>query len=52
MAKKASNPVFISDSGIIETNKKRHEKIFVFICRAISAFLAVLGVLAFVEGNF
>ena len=43
---------FISDSGIITTKKTRNITIFVFLCRAISVFLAVLGVLAFVEGNF
>ncbi|MBQ7614688.1 MAG: hypothetical protein IJU77_06545 [Butyrivibrio sp.] len=52
MAKKQDKDQFISDSGIITTNKTTHITIFVFLCRAVSVVLAVLGVLAFIEGNF
>ncbi len=43
---------YISDSGIITSNKKVHITFFVFLCRALTFILAVLGILAFVEGNF
>ncbi len=44
--------VLISDEGI--TTSKKHIKVnlFVFLCRAVSVALAILGLLAFVKGNF
>ena len=51
MAKK-KHDVLISDHGVTTTNKVLHEKIFVFICRALSVVLAILGILAFAYGNF
>ena len=50
--RKMSKDHFISDSGIIVNNKTIHVKIFVFLCRTLSLILAVLGILAFVKGNF
>ncbi len=46
------NDNYISDSGIITSNKKVHITFFVFLCRAMTLVLAALGILAFVEGNF
>ncbi len=43
--------ILISDSGVVHSNKRLHISIFVYLCRILSAVLAVLGILAFVEGN-
>jgi hypothetical protein len=42
----------ISDSGVIDNKKILHTKIFVALCRILSLILAIIGMLAFVEGNF
>ncbi|MBQ3797111.1 MAG: hypothetical protein II842_12715 [Butyrivibrio sp.] len=51
MTKRSGKKEFISDSGIITSTNKR-ERIFVYLCRFISVFLIILGLLAFIEGNF
>ena len=43
---------FISDSGVIQSNKTKQAKIFVFLCNFISLGLLILGVIAFIKGNF
>jgi hypothetical protein len=52
MAKDTEKDVLIADHGIITSNKRLHVSIFVFICRVMTVILAVLGALAFYEGNF
>ena len=45
--------VLISDSGIIESGKNEMiSKIFINICQLLSVILIILGVLAFIKGNF
>ena len=51
MAEK-NKDILISDSGVVSSNKRLHVSIFVHLCRILSAALAVLGILAFIEGNF
>jgi hypothetical protein len=51
MPKKSGKKEFISDSGIITSSNKK-EIIFVYLCRSISIVLVILGLLAFIEGNF
>ena len=53
MMKKYNNDdLFISDSGVTSSNKKIHISLFVFLCRALSIILAILGLLCFWKGNF
>lgn len=52
MPKKQNDDIFITDSGVITTNKRLHISIFVFLCRFLTVVLGILGVLAFYEGNF
>ena len=53
MPRKYSNDdLFISDSGVTTSRKKIHITFFVFLCRAVSVILAILGFLCFWEGNF
>lgn len=42
----------ISDSGVIDSKKELHTKIFVTLCRIMSLALSIIGILAFIEGNF
>ncbi len=52
MGKNRDKDIFISDKGV-ETSKRRlYSNAFIFLCNVISAVLVILGVLAFVEGNF
>ncbi len=44
--------VLISDDGVVKTNKHIHINVFVTLCRVVSLILAIVGVLAFIEGNF
>ena len=43
---------FISDDGIIESNKSKQTKRFVFLCNVLTFALIVLGIVAFIKGNF
>ncbi len=43
---------FISDEGIIETNQSKQTRRFVFLCNILTFALAVLGLVAFIKGNF
>ncbi len=52
MSKKHEPVAFISDSGIIESNNSKRTKIFCFICNILSVALGILGLIAFVKGNF
>ncbi|MBQ7147722.1 MAG: hypothetical protein IJR96_03110 [Pseudobutyrivibrio sp.] len=52
MSEKKHSDEFISDSGIIESNKTKQARIFVFICNVLTLALAVLGLIAFIKGNF
>lgn len=52
MAEKNNSDSFISDSGIIVSNKTKQAKTFVFICNVLTLILAVLGFITFVIGNF
>ena len=52
MAKKSNEDILISDSGVKTTKIGLYTKIFVAICRILSVILIVLGLLAFVSGNF
>ena len=42
----------ISDSGIIEDEHTKQARIFVFLCDIIAIILIVLGLIAFIKGNF
>ena len=45
--------ILISDSGIIESGKnEKVTHLFINICQLLSIILAILGILAFVKGNF
>ena len=45
--------ILISDSGVIESRKtKKITRIFINICQLLSVILIILGVLAFIKGNF
>ena len=52
MVKKPQKKVVISDSGVITSKKDIHAFHFVLLCRLLSIALAIIGILAFVEGNF
>lgn len=53
MPRKYNNDdLFISDSGVTTSKKKIHITFFVFLCRALSIVLAILGVLCFWKGTF
>jgi hypothetical protein len=52
MVRNKKSNVLISDDGITTTRKNIHVNLFVFLCRAVSAALAILGLLAFLKGNF
>ncbi len=51
MSKKKKNDLFITDTGILIEQKKTPVTLFVFICRALSIVLIVLGVMALYVGN-
>jgi hypothetical protein len=52
MQKNSHKDMLISDSGVTKTNKTLHISLFVFLCRALSVILAILGALALYKGNF
>lgn len=52
MPSKKEKDILISDFGVTTSNKKVRTSLFVFICRALSLILAILGLLAFIKGNF
>lgn len=51
MIEKAKVETFISDSGIIENNKTKQARRFVFICNVLTLILVILGILAFFNGT-
>ena len=52
MAKKENKDILISDTGVRTSRVGLYSKVFVALCRVFSVILIVLGVLAFVSGNF
>lgn len=52
MTNKKNEDILISDSGVRTSRLGLYTKIFVAICRVLSVILIILGVLAFVSGNF
>lgn len=52
MARGKKEKLLISDHGVIVTKKNIHISVFIIICRVLTVVLAVLGILAFVKGNF
>ena len=52
MKKEIDNSVLISDDGTIKSNKKLYTISFVIICHVFTIILIVLGLLAFITGNF
>jgi|UPI00055BC448 hypothetical protein len=52
MGRDKEKDILISDTGIKTSRKGLYSSIFVTICRILSVVLVILGVLAFVTGNF
>ncbi len=52
MPSKKEKDILISDYGVTTSNKSFHISLFVFLCRSLSVILIILGILAFVKGNF
>ncbi|SFB99579.1 hypothetical protein SAMN02910398_01260 [Butyrivibrio sp. YAB3001] len=52
MGKDKEKDLLISDSGVQTSRKGLYSAIFVAICQIFSLILVVLGILAFVSGNF
>ena len=52
MGNKDLNSKLITDDGLIFDDKTKQAKIFVFLCNFISLGLLILGVIAFIKGNF
>ncbi len=50
--KKNNHKVYISDSGLMEDNNTKQAHLFIFLCNILTAVLAVIGLIAFVQGNF
>lgn len=44
--------ILISDSGVQKSRVGLYSRIFVTLCRIMTVILLVLGILAFVSGNF
>lgn len=42
---------FISDSGVIQSNKTKQARRFVFLCNLLTLILAILGIIAFFHGT-
>jgi hypothetical protein len=42
----------ITDSGIVENNKTKQAATFVLLCDICSMVLIILGLVAFIKGNF
>ena len=52
MANKKGDDLLISDSGVSVDKNRKRATIFVISCRILSVILVVLGIAAFIEGNF
>ena len=52
MANKKGDELFISDSGLMVDKNRKRAAIFVVACRILSIVLIILGIAAFIEGNF
>jgi hypothetical protein len=52
MGKDREKDIFISDTGVHTSRIGLYSAIFVSLCRILSIVLVVLGILAFVSGNF
>ncbi|WP_155830523.1 hypothetical protein [Butyrivibrio sp. NC3005] len=52
MPKNKKEDLLISDSGVKEDLNQRRVTAFVIICRILTIVLIILGVIAFLEGNF
>lgn len=52
MANKKSDDLFISDSGLMVDKNRKKATVFVISCRILTVFLIILGIAAFIEGNF
>jgi hypothetical protein len=52
MGKKDNKNVLIHDDGTIVDNKSTQTLIFVVLCRILTVCLALLGLAAFIKGNF
>ena len=52
MGKDPNKDVYISDTGVETSKVGLYSAIFVSLCRILSIVLAVLGILAFISGNF
>ena len=52
MGNKDLNSKLITDDGLIFDDKTKQARIFVVICNILSFCLIVLGVIAFIKGNF
>ena len=52
MANKKDDDLFISDSGVMVDKTRKKANIFVISCRVLSVILVILGIAAFIEGNF
>ncbi|WP_155834053.1 hypothetical protein [Butyrivibrio sp. VCD2006] len=51
--KNKSDNLLISDTGVVESGKKEYvTKIFINTCQLLSVILIILGILAFIKGNF
>ena len=45
--------VLISDTGFVDTGKsEKVTTLFIYICQLVSLVLIILGILAFIKGNF
>lgn len=44
--------IYISDDGVIKTNKTKQTNFFVALCRILTIIMAILGIAAFISGNF
>ena len=52
---KKDNPdnLLISDSGLVDNGKnEKVTTLFIHICQLLSVVLIILGILAFIKGNF
>ena len=52
MEHKHGTDTYISDTGIIEDNSTKQARFFVGLCHTLSLLLAILGIIAFIKGNF
>lgn len=52
MGKDQEKDILISDTGVKKSKIGLYSTIFVSICQILSVILVILGVLAFITGNF